>query len=123
MENLNDDFIVGLVKGKVGEVMDRMDRERPELSPEEREEVVVRVGQQEVAIALATRPDLTEHFGANAAEHFFCDRERDSFLAWECAPSLSSEVGITTILNYVVPRHRNSHYIYTCLIWREASDC
>jgi hypothetical protein len=24
MENVNDDFIVGLVKGKIGEVMDRM---------------------------------------------------------------------------------------------------
>jgi hypothetical protein len=71
MENPNDDFIIGLVKGKIGEVMDRMDRERPELSPEAREAVVVRIGQQEVAIALASRPDLTARFGAIAAEHFF----------------------------------------------------
>lgn len=30
MENSNHDFIVGLVKGKIGELMDRMDHERPD---------------------------------------------------------------------------------------------
>jgi hypothetical protein len=71
MENVNDDFIVGLVKGKIGEVMDRMNREQPELSQQARDEVVVRIGQQEVAIALASRLDLAERFRAMAAEHFF----------------------------------------------------
>ena len=43
METIHDDFIVGLVKGKIGEVMDRMDRERPELSHQDRETVTVRL--------------------------------------------------------------------------------
>jgi hypothetical protein len=70
MENTNDDFIVGVVKGKVGELMDRMDHERPELSQEAREAVVVRMGRQEVAAALASRPDLVQRFGEIAADHF-----------------------------------------------------
>jgi len=32
METTNDNCIVGLVKGKLAEVMTRLDRERPELS-------------------------------------------------------------------------------------------
>lgn len=70
MKNVNDDFIIGLVKGRIGEVMERMDRERPELSQEARDADVVRIGQQEVAIALASRPDLVERFGVMAVEHF-----------------------------------------------------
>ena len=70
MGTTNDDFIVGLVKGKIGEVMDRMDRERPQLSRQEREAVTVRLGRQEVAQALASRPDLAERFAEMAAEHF-----------------------------------------------------
>ncbi|MGA3000917.1 MAG: hypothetical protein ABSE20_04240 [Acetobacteraceae bacterium] len=70
MENVNDDFILGLVKGRIGELMERMDRERPELSQEARDADVVRIGRQEVAIALASRPDLVERFGVMAAEHF-----------------------------------------------------
>lgn len=49
----NDDLIVGLAKGKIGEVMDRMDRERPELSQQDRDTAPVRLGRQEVAQALA----------------------------------------------------------------------
>jgi hypothetical protein len=69
MGTTNDEFILGLVKGKIGEVMDRMDRERPELSQRDREAVTVRLGRQEVAQALASRPDLAERFGEIAAEH------------------------------------------------------
>ena len=50
--------------------MDRMDRERPELSREDREAVVVRIGHQEVTAALASRSDLAERFSIMAAEHF-----------------------------------------------------
>lgn len=32
---------------------------------------MVRIGQQEVAVAFASRPDLAERFGVMAAEHFF----------------------------------------------------
>ena len=70
METIHDDFIVGLVKGKIGEVMDRIDRERPELSHQDRETVTVRLSRHEVAQALASRPDLAERFGEMAAEHF-----------------------------------------------------
>jgi hypothetical protein len=70
MGTTNDEYIVGLVKGKIGEVMARMDRERPELSQQDREVVAVRLGRQEVAQALASRPDLAERFGEMAAEHF-----------------------------------------------------
>jgi hypothetical protein len=70
MGTTNDDFIVGLAKGKIGEVMDRMDRERPELSQQDRDVITARLGQQEVAEALASRPDLAERFRDMAAEHF-----------------------------------------------------
>jgi hypothetical protein len=50
--------------------MDRMDRERPELSRQDREAITVRLSRQEVAQALASRPDLAERFGEMAAEHF-----------------------------------------------------
>jgi hypothetical protein len=69
MGTTNDEYIVGLVKNKIGEVMDRMDRERPELSLHDREAVTVRLGRQEVAEALASRPDLVERFREMAAEH------------------------------------------------------
>jgi hypothetical protein len=70
MGTANDDFIVGLVKGKIGEVLDRMDRERPELSQQDRDTAAIRLGRQEIAQALASRPDLAERFGEMAAEHF-----------------------------------------------------
>ena len=70
MGTTNDDFIVALVKDKIGEVMDRMDRERPELSQQDRVVVAVRLGRQEVAQALASRPDLAKRFSEIAAEHF-----------------------------------------------------
>ena len=70
METADDDFIVGLVKGKLGEVMDRMDRERPEVAQEDRAAATVRLAGREVAEALAKRPDLAERFGDLAAEHF-----------------------------------------------------
>jgi hypothetical protein len=70
MATTNDDFVLGLAKGKLGEVMDRLDRERPDLSPEDREAITVRLGRQEVAQALASRPDLMERFGDMAIEHF-----------------------------------------------------
>jgi hypothetical protein len=59
-----------LAKGKLGEVMDRMDHERPELSQQDREAVMVRLGGQGVAQTLASRPDLAERFAEMAAEHF-----------------------------------------------------
>jgi hypothetical protein len=70
METANDDFIVGLVKGKLGEVMDRMDRERPELPHEDRDAATVRIARMEVAEALVKRTDLAVRFGDIAAEHF-----------------------------------------------------
>ncbi|MDR3531595.1 MAG: hypothetical protein P4L90_13710 [Rhodopila sp.] len=70
MGTTNDDFIIGLAKGKIGEVMDRMDRERPEMPSQDREAVTVRLGQQAIAEALAARPDLAERFGDMAAEYF-----------------------------------------------------
>jgi hypothetical protein len=70
MNTINDDYIIGLVKGKIGEAIDRIDRERPELSPEDRETVAVRIGRQEVALALASRADLAERFDDLAAECF-----------------------------------------------------
>jgi len=70
MGTTNDDFIVGLVKGKIGEVMDRIDRERPELSQQDRDAITVRLSRQAVTQALASRPDLAERFGDMAAEHF-----------------------------------------------------
>lgn len=68
MEIIDDDYIISLVK--VGEVMDRIDRERPELSQEDREAVTVRLGQQELALALASRSDLATRFDNIAKEHF-----------------------------------------------------
>jgi len=70
MESANDDFIIGLVKGKIGEVMDRMDHERPELSQQDREKATVRLSHHAVTLALASRPDLAKRFGDIAAEHF-----------------------------------------------------
>jgi hypothetical protein len=70
MEAINDDDIIGLVKGKIGEVMDRIDRERPKLSRKDREAVTIRIGQQEVALALVSRPDLAKRLGDIATEHF-----------------------------------------------------
>ena len=70
MGTTNDEFIVGLVKNKIGEVMDRMERERPESSQQDREAVTVRLSRQEVTQALASRPDLLERFREIAAEHF-----------------------------------------------------
>ena len=70
MGTTNDDFIVALVKDKIGEVMDRMDRERPKSSPQDREAATVRLGGEEVAQALASRPDLAKRFSEIAAEHF-----------------------------------------------------
>jgi hypothetical protein len=70
MEAINDDDIIGLVKGKIGEVMHRIDRERPELSKKDREAIMVRIGQQEVALALVSRPDLAKRLGDIATEHF-----------------------------------------------------
>jgi hypothetical protein len=70
MEAADDDFIVGLVKGKLGEVMDRMDRERPEVAQEDRDAATVRLARREVAEGLSKRPDLAERFGDIAAEHF-----------------------------------------------------
>lgn len=70
METTNDEFILGVVRGKLGELIDRLDRERPESSQQEREAVTVRIGRQEIAQALASRPDLAERFGEMAVEHF-----------------------------------------------------
>jgi len=70
METIDDDDIIGLVKGKIGEVMDRIDRERPELSQSDRDAVMVRIGQQEVALALVSRPDLAKRLGDMSTGHF-----------------------------------------------------
>jgi hypothetical protein len=70
MAAITDNVVIGLVKGRIGELMDRMDRERPELSQEDREAATVRLGQQEIALELASRPDLAKRFGDMAAECF-----------------------------------------------------
>jgi hypothetical protein len=66
----HDNFIVGLVKGKVSEVLDRLDRERPELPQEDRQAIVVRLGLQGVKEALVSRPDLAGRFEDIAAESY-----------------------------------------------------
>lgn len=69
MATVDDDFILGLAKDKIGQVMDRMDRERPELPDQDRDAVTVRLGQQEIAEVLASRPDLAKRFSDMATEH------------------------------------------------------
>ena len=70
METITDGAVIGLVKGKISEMMDRIERERPELSQEDREAATVRLGQQEIALTLASRPDLAKGFSDMAAGCF-----------------------------------------------------
>ncbi|MGD0103925.1 MAG: hypothetical protein ABSC06_07785 [Rhodopila sp.] len=70
METVHDDFIIGLAKGKIGQVMDRLDRERSELSDQDHEAVTMRLGRQAIAEILVSRPDLAQRFNEIAAEHF-----------------------------------------------------
>jgi hypothetical protein len=70
MESATDDFIVGTVKGKLGELLDRLSRERPELSASERDDAVIRLASFDIAEVFAARPDLGKRFSEMAAEHF-----------------------------------------------------
>jgi hypothetical protein len=70
MTTVNDEYILGQVKGKIGEILDRIARERPELSPVDREAAAMRIAHQELLVAFTSRPDLVKRFNEMAAEHW-----------------------------------------------------